>query len=44
MIDIFCYQPHSEAEERGLVGVALHLELHEGGSVALDRLGHLPFN
>ena len=44
MIDILGYQPHSEAEERRLVGIALHLELHEGGGVALDRLGHLPLN
>ena len=37
-------QPHSEAEESRLVGVSLHLELHEGRGVALDRLGHLPLH
>ena len=33
---------HSEAEQSGLLRVALHLELGEAGGVALDGLGHLP--
>ena len=33
--------PDGEAEEGGLLLVALHLELDEGGSVPLNRLGHL---
>ena len=35
------YRPHSEAEECGLVGVALHLELDEGSGVAFNRLRNL---
>ena len=36
--------PDGEAEEGGLLLVALHLELDEGGRVALDRLRHLPLH
>ena len=34
--------PHSEAEQSGLLCVALHLELGEARSVAFDGLGNLP--
>ena len=34
--------PHGEAEQSGLLRVALHLELGEAGGVAFDGLGHLP--
>ena len=33
--------PDGEAEEGGLLLVALHLELDEGRSVTFDRLRHL---
>ena len=33
---------HSEAEQSGGFGVALHLKLSEGCSMAFDGLGHLP--
>lgn len=33
---------HGEAEEGGLFGVALHLELCKPSSVSLDGLRHLP--
>ena len=36
--------PHSKAEEGGLLLVSLHLELTEGGRVALDRLGDVPLD
>ena len=36
--------PDGEAEEGGLLLVALHLELDEGCRVALDRLRHLPLH
>ena len=36
--------PGGEAEEGGLLLVALHLELDERRRVTLDRLGHLALN
>ena len=35
---------HSKAEESALLLVSFHLELDEGSSVALNRLGHLPLH
>ena len=36
--------PDGEAEQGALQGVALHLELAEGGGVTLDGLGDVPLN
>lgn len=36
--------PDREAEQCALQSVALHLELAEGGGVALDGLGHVPLD